>query len=182
MNSHNMQQPQDTREVWQRGPVEGVPGLLQPVAHALLQALEETVRYTENFPEKLLWEKPADVASVGFHLLHLRGVIDRLFTYARGEALTVEQLKALSVEQQASDETIGTLVQALRGQVEKAVAQLKATAENTLMDRRTIGRKQIPTTALGLLFHAAEHTQRHVGQLLVTTRIQTKNPESLPTP
>jgi hypothetical protein len=24
---------------------------------------------------------------------------------------------------------------------------------------------------LGLLFHAAEHTQRHVGQLLVTARV-----------
>jgi uncharacterized damage-inducible protein DinB len=169
-----MQQPQDTREVWQRGPVEGVPGLLQPVAHALLQALEETVRYTENFPDQLLWEKPANVASVGFHLLHLRGVIDRLFTYAREEALTADQLKALSAEQQPSDDTVAALVQALRRQVERAVAQLRATDENTLMDRRTIGRKQIPTTVLGLLFHAAEHSQRHLGQLLVTTRIQTQ--------
>jgi hypothetical protein len=27
---------------------------------------------------------------------------------------------------------------------------------------------------LGLLVHAAEHTQRHVGQLLVTVRVQSK--------
>jgi uncharacterized damage-inducible protein DinB len=164
--------PQDTREVWQRGPVEGVPPLLQPVAHALLQALEETVRYTENFPQKLLWEKPSNLASVGFHLLHLRGVIDRLFTYARGEALGVEQLKALSAEQQPSDESLPTLVEALRQQIQIAISQLKHTDENTLLERRTIGRKQIPTTVLGLLFHAAEHSQRHVGQLLVTSRIQ----------
>jgi uncharacterized damage-inducible protein DinB len=163
---------QDTREVWQRGPVEGVPGLLQPVAHALLQALEETVRYTENFPEKHLWEKPADLASVGFHLLHIRGVIDRLFTYARGEGLSVEQLKSLSAEQHPSDDKAPVLIEALRQQIHVAISQLKDTDENTLLERRTIGRKQIPTTVLGLLFHAAEHTQRHVGQLLVTSKIQ----------
>jgi uncharacterized damage-inducible protein DinB len=163
---------QDSREVWQRGPVEGVPALLQPVAHALLQALEETVRYTDNFPQKLLWERPANLASVGFHLLHLRGVIDRLFTYARGEALSVEQLKALSAEQHPSTDTSDTLVEALRQQIQSAVSQLKHTDENTLLERRTIGRKQIPTTVLGLLFHAAEHSQRHVGQLLVTSRMQ----------
>ena len=164
--------PQDSREVWQRGPLEGVPALLQPVAHALLQAMEETVRYTENFPQELLWEKPANVASVGFHLLHLRGVIDRLFTYARGEALSAEQLKALSAEQQPSNDKLQALVDALRQQIQSAVSQLKVTDENILLERRTIGRKQIPTTVLGLLFHAAEHSQRHVGQLLVTSRIQ----------
>ncbi|HEY9490173.1 MAG TPA: DinB family protein, partial [Chryseosolibacter sp.] len=69
----------DTREFWQRGPVDGVPSLLQPVAHALLQAVEEADRYTIDFPPEFLWKRPADVASVGFHLLHIAGVIDRLF-------------------------------------------------------------------------------------------------------
>lgn len=163
----------DTREVWQRGPVEGVPALLQPVAHALLQALEETEKYTENFSVNLLWERPAHVASVGFHLLHLRGALDRLFTYARGEALTAEQLKALSAEQQIPAELhqVSDLMDAFRQQVQKAIDQLKSTDKSILLQARTIGRKQIPTTVLGLLFHAAEHTQRHVGQLLVTARI-----------
>jgi hypothetical protein len=31
----------DQGEVWQRGPINGVPGLLQPVAHALLQVVED---------------------------------------------------------------------------------------------------------------------------------------------
>ena len=39
------------------------------------------------FPPSLLWTRPAGLASVGFHLQHIAGVIDRLFTYARGEAL-----------------------------------------------------------------------------------------------
>jgi uncharacterized damage-inducible protein DinB len=150
-----------------------VPPLLQPVAHTLLQALEEAEKYMEKFPLNLLWEKPAHVASVGFHLQHLRGVLDRLFTYARGEALTAEQLKALSSEQQApaGPYQVNDLVDAFRKQVQKAIDQLKNTDESILLQGRTLGRKQIPTTVLGLLFHAAEHSQRHIGQLLVTARI-----------
>lgn len=163
----------DNREVWQRGPVEGIPSLLQPVAHALLQVVEEAERHTENFPADLLWERPADVASVGFHLLHIRGVVDRLFTYARGESLTAQQLAELSSEKQSPAEVVqpGDLVNDLRQRVEKAIVQLRNTPESTLSDARAIGRKQIPTTVAGLLFHAAEHSQRHIGQLLVTARI-----------
>ena len=107
-------------EVWQRGPIEGVPALLQPVAHALLQAAEEAGRHTQNFSPERLWDKPANVASVGFHLLHIRGVVDRLFTYARGEALTTEQLKELSAEKEVQNTSLPDLVEAFRDQVEKA--------------------------------------------------------------
>ena len=172
----------DTREFWQRGPVDGVPSLLQPVAHALLQAVEEADRYTVDFPPEYLWKRPADVASVGFHLLHIRGVIDRLFTYARGEALNASQLDELAAEKQIPAEVIqpSILVKKLRLQLDKAITQLKNTPESSLTEGRTIGRKQIPTTVQGLLFHAAEHSQRHVGQLLVTARVVRANLKSLP--
>ena len=168
-----MNDPNDTREVWQRGPVPGVPPLLQPVAHALLQAVEEAEKHTVGFPPHLLWERPGGMASVGFHLLHLRGVIDRLFSYAQGKALTPLQLKELAAEKEVPDNNIGPgeLVQKLREQVQQAIDQLSKTSEASLTDARTLGRKQIPTTVIGLLFHAAEHAQRHVGQLLVTARI-----------
>jgi uncharacterized damage-inducible protein DinB len=168
-----MDQPEN-REVWQRGPIEGIPGLLQPVAHALIQAGEDITRFTKGFPPALLWERPAGVASVGFHLMHISGVVDRLFTYAREEALTPEQLKHLYAEAELQDRALSAenLVEAFHRQVEKAIAQLKNTDPAILMNARAIGRKQIPTTVLGLLFHAAEHTQRHVGQLLVTVRVQ----------
>lgn len=163
----------DTREVWQRGPIEGVPPLLQPVAHALLQAVEDAGRYTDDFPSDLLWEKPAQLASVGFHLLHMRGVVDRLFTYARGESLTPVQLEELAAEKEIPPNPVEArdLVKILRNQVDQAIAQLRNTPEATLTEGRTIGRKQIPTTVSGLLFHSAEHCQRHIGQLLVTSRI-----------
>ena len=67
-------------EVWLRGPVPGVPPPLQPVAHALLQAREEIEAMMQGFPEHKLWERPAGVASVGFHLQHFSGVLSRLFS------------------------------------------------------------------------------------------------------
>lgn len=163
-----------TPEVWLRGPIPDVPPLLQPVAHALLQAREEVDTYLRDFPDELLWTRPAGVASVGFHLQHVRGVVDRLFTYARGEMLTKQQLEVLAEEGQppAPDTSARDLVQAFHEQVDRALEQLRTTDEATLTEPRGVGRAQLPSTVLGLLVHAAEHTQRHVGQLLVTVRVQ----------
>lgn len=165
--------PTDPREVWLRGPRPDVPPLLQPVAHALLQAREEVAELLHDFPEALLWQKPAGVASVGFHLQHLTGVLDRTFTYARSQQLTPEQLAALAGEGKSppADGSAPALVQAFHEQVERALTQLRITSETTLMETRGVGRAQFPSTVLGLLVHAAEHTMRHVGQLSVTVRV-----------
>lgn len=156
-------------EVWMRGPVADVPMVLQPVAHALLQATEEVEEALYGFDDNNLWTKPAGMASVGFHLQHMRGVIDRLFTYARSETLTAVQFEYLQREG-AGEETSSELVQRFKQQVQVALNQLRATSGQEVFASRGIGRKQIPTTMLGLLFHAAEHTQRHLGQLLVTVK------------
>lgn len=160
-------------EVWQRGPVAGIPALLQPVAHALLQAREEVISLMQGFPENLLWERPAGVASPGFHLQHLSGVLDRLFTYALGGSLSTGQLEMLRMESVAPQPgvTIEKLISRFSAQIDQALQQLAATDESTLTDFRGVGRKQIPTTVIGLLGHAAEHTMRHVGQLNVTVRV-----------
>ena len=161
-----------TLEVWQRGPVDGVPGLLQPVAHALLQAAEDIEKEIAGFPPSLLWEKPGGVASVGFHIRHATGVVNRLFTYAKGEMLSHEQMSLLKLETAADPSASPQpLAENFKAEVARAIAQLKATDINTLTDHRGVGRKQIPSTVIGLLFHAAEHVQRHVGQLIVTARI-----------
>jgi uncharacterized damage-inducible protein DinB len=150
-----------------------IPPLLQPVAHALLQAREEVMAGMSGFPEELLWERPAGVASVGFHLQHLAGVLDRLFTYARGKPLDERQLRAFAAEG-LPDPQVRTqdLVGAFHAQVDRALDQLRITAEGTLTEYRAVGRAHLPSTTLGLLVHAAEHTQRHLGQLLVTVRVQ----------
>jgi len=160
-------------EVWQRGPVDGIPALLQPVAHTLLQAREEVNELMHDFPDQLLWEKPANMASPGFHLEHMCGVINRLFTYARAEALDEEQLRYLSSEgtPYLDEEIAKNLVAAFNTQIDAAIKQLGQTDENSLTAPRGIGRAQIPTTVIGLLFHTAEHVMRHTGQLLVTVRV-----------
>ena len=124
----------------------------------------------KEFPESLLWEKPGNLASVGFHLQHLSGVLDRLFTYAEGKRLEEIQLKRLSQESQAhfEDLTSKILVERYDHQVDLCLEQLSRTRESSLTEFRGIGRKQIPTTVIGLLFHSAEHCMRHTGQLLVT--------------
>lgn len=162
-------------EVWLRGPLPHIPSLLQPVAHALLQAREEVNILMIDFPVHLLWKQPAGVASVGFHLQHLSGVLDRLFSYANAQSLSEEQLKYLSLEGKENNLSSNELVLLFNKQIDKAIDQLINTKEETLLQPRGVGRAQIPSTVLGLLFHAAEHTQRHVGQLLVTVKVIKSN-------
>jgi uncharacterized damage-inducible protein DinB len=138
-----------------------------------MQARDEVRSMLAAFPDHLLWERPAGVASVGFHLRHMAGVIDRLFTYARGEQLSELQRSALAAEGQPGDESIGTsaLLDDLSAQIDRALAQLKAIPVETLGEPRGVGARRLPSTVLGLLFHTAEHVQRHAGQLLVTAKV-----------
>ena len=162
-------------EVWMRGPIAGLISYLQPIAHAILQAREEVNLMMIDFPNELIWERPNNIASVAFHLQHLSGVLDRLFTYANNQILNEEQLELLALESDSTQFlTVKMLLTRFNNQVNKALTQLKNIEEKTLLEPRGIGRKQIPTNQLGLLFHAAEHTQRHVGQLLVTVRMLKK--------
>lgn len=168
-----MMQKEKLPEVWLRGPVENIPSLLQPVAHTLLQAREEVNELLEDFPNEFLWEKPAGAASTGFHLQHLSGVLDRLFTYAQGNELDKEQLATLKREgdSQQTKATAAELVDAFNAQVDKALNYLREVDERKLTDYRSVGRAQLPSTIMGCLFHAAEHTMRHLGQLIVTVRV-----------
>jgi len=160
-------------EVWLRGPIEGISPLLQPVAHALLQAREEVNALMTDFPEILLWVQPVGMASPGFHLQHLAGVLDRLFTYARGEALTEHQLHKLATEGKMPEisYSVINILEVFNRQVDEAIKQLSDTDESILTERRLVGRGQVPSTVIGLYTHAAEHIMRHLGQLLVTSRI-----------
>jgi len=158
-------------EVWLRGPLPNVPPLLQPIAHALLQATEEISALMSDFPDAWLWQRPAGVASVGFHLQHLTGVLDRLFSYAQGKALDEYQLRYLKTEGMETDLNASLLVDKFKNQVQRSIQLLIAIGDQGLTDHRGVGRAGLPSTVIGLLTHAAEHTMRHTGQLLVTVRI-----------
>ena len=159
-------------EWWQRGPVDGVPALLQPVAHILLQVRESVGEIVEPLTESEWNARPGGVASAAFHVRHITGVIDRLFTYARGSALSQEQFAALQGEggELRTDE-IAQVLAALSVRVDAAIAELGTVDVATLGDFRPVGRARLPSTVIGCLVHGAEHAMRHVGQLSVTARI-----------
>ena len=159
-------------EWWQRGPIDGVPGVLQPIAHILLQVRESVGEIVEPLTEQEWNARPAGVASAAFHVRHMTGVIDRLFTYARGSALSAEQLAAIPLEGaelRAAD--VATALAALSARVDAALGELRAIDITTLGEFRGVGRAQLPSTVIGCLVHGAEHAMRHVGQLSVTVRV-----------
>jgi len=159
-------------EAWLRGPVPDIPALLQPVAHGLMQCREELTARVSGLTPDQIWARPLGAASIGFHARHAAGSLDRLFTYARGELLSAAQQAALAAEEhpEFASDIDRRLVAGFDAAVERALEQLRLTNEATLLEARGVGRAQLPSTVLGLLFHAAEHTQRHVGQLVTTAK------------
>jgi hypothetical protein len=159
---------------WLSGPIDGVPPLLQPVAHALVQADVDLQGVLPPLSMDVVWARPGGAASIGFHAAHSRGSLDRLFTYARGQALNETQLATLAAEK--SLDRAGSakeLAADFASGIARALAQLRSTPESELLARREVGRGRLPSTVIGLLVHAAEHTATHVGQLITTAKILT---------
>lgn len=163
----------DLPEVWLRGPLPDIQPLLQPFAHALLQAVEDVRRTVASLSADHLWARPGGAPSVGFHVRHAAGRLDRLLTYARGEGLSAEQLAFLASEGEPGfpPDQAAVLTSSFERQVDRALAQVRATPESALLEPRGVGRLELPSTVVGLLVHAAEHTQRHVGQIITTAKI-----------
>ena len=99
--------------------------------------------------------------------------MDRLLTYARGEALSREQMEVLAAEKAEDLEPDAgmRLLARFEAAIEEALKQIRGTRESTLLESRAVGRARLPSTVLGLLFHVAEHTQRHAGQLATTAKV-----------
>ena len=158
-------------EPWLRGPIAGMPAMVMPAAYALMQAAEDIPSAVSGLTTEQLWARPGGAASVGFHLQHVTGSIDRLLTYARGEMLSAAQLLALRAEQveESGDaaEFARRTVTAIRG----AIDVMRETPPVLYLETREVGRERLPTTVLGLLVHVAEHTQRHAGQIIATAKV-----------
>lgn len=157
-------------EVWMRGPVANVNPWLQPVVHSLLQTKEEIESLAERLTDEELWQRPGGAASIGYHLDHIGGSLDRLFTYARGEMLSPAQFAALKEEGLERGRRLREVIDGTKAAIDRAVEAVKATPYDTLLAARKIGRAGLPTTTLGLLFHGAEHSLRHSGQAITTVK------------
>jgi uncharacterized damage-inducible protein DinB len=157
-------------EPWMRGTHEDVPAVLRAVIHALELAREDVERWCGHFNHEEWNMRPHGMASAAFHVRHMARSIDRLLTYAEGESLTSEQLEELKseMEQNANGDNVLDEFKAALGKAEK---RIRSFAGSDLEAKRTLGRKALPTSVGGLLVHVADHTSRHVGQVVTTAKL-----------
>ena len=157
-------------EPWLRGPLPGVSPLIAPVLYSFEQAVEDLTRHTAGLSTRQLWERRSGLPSVGFQLRHIAGSVDRLTTYLLGLQLDDLQMAVLRSEAEPGA-SLQELLDGLREALASAAARIRSIDPATLPEPRAVGRKQLPTTVLGLLVHIAEHTQRHVGQAISTAKL-----------
>jgi uncharacterized damage-inducible protein DinB len=163
-------QKSDLPEPWLRGTLTDVPAVHRAVLHALELAREDLERWCDGLTDEELHSRPGEIAPVAFHLRHIARSIDRLLTYAEGRSLSAEQLSAMKSEMEPTgsrNELMAELVVALA----KSGKRIRAFAQKQLEEERYVGKKQLPTSVGGLLVHVADHTQRHVGQAIITAKI-----------
>ena len=160
-------------EPWLRGSVEGFEPLVMPIVHALMQVREDLESLVASVPAEHVWQRPGGAASIGFHIRHLGGALDRLLTYARGEMLSETQTAAARSESDPGDPapSLSEVAEGTYASINHALDQLRATSHEKLLVPRKVGRAGLPSTTLGLLFHAAEHSTRHAGQAISTAKI-----------
>jgi hypothetical protein len=165
-------------EPWLRGPLAGVHPLVAPTLHAFTQAREDLAQWTVGLTDVQIWLRPYGLAPVGFHLRHIAGSVERLTTYLRGQQLTPLQLQAVRRELDHNETNPGPgqsqLIAEVNEALHKSEQTIKAIAPSSFTEPRRVGRKELPTTVIGLVVHLAEHTQRHVGELIVTAKLARK--------
>jgi uncharacterized damage-inducible protein DinB len=157
-------------EPWLRGPVPGVHPLITPVLYAFEQAREDLAKFTAPLTPEQLRATPHGFGSVGFHIRHIAGSTGRLITYLEGRQLTAAQMEELRAEKEPLAGGREELLAALERSLRHAEDIIRAIDPATLTEARSVGRKHLPTTVIGLLTHIAEHTQRHVGQAITMAR------------
>ena len=162
-------------EAWLSGKLDGFAPVMMPAAHALSQAITDLKNSAADLRGEELLAKPNGAPSAAFHLRHIAGSVDRLLTYAKNENLSDAQFDFLKLETLESSElNAEELVRQAVSAIENALEFCKTVSEEILFEERTVGRKRLPTNVFGLLFHIAEHTARHVGQIITTERIVRK--------
>lgn len=157
-------------EPWLRGPVTGVHPLAAPVFFSFAQVREDLARFTTGLTRDQVWQSFPPAPSLGFHLKHIAGSVDRLATYLSGSQLTDEQLLFLKQESQP-DADLPELMSGIEASLRNAESILSKLDPATLYDARFVGRRHLPSTVIGLIVHLSEHTQRHLGQAITTAQV-----------
>ena len=157
-------------EPWLRGPVAGVHPSLAPALYVFEQTREDLATHTAGLSTADVWARPHGLAPLGFHLRHIAGSVDRLATYLAGRGLNDEQMMALHGEMEPGAE-LNILLADVDRALLRAEEVIRALDPNTFGDTRYVGRQQLPVTAIGLVVHIAEHTERHLGQAISAAKL-----------
>jgi uncharacterized damage-inducible protein DinB len=157
-------------EPWLRGTLTEVDALRRQVLHSLQMTGEDVEQWCASLSDGEMHARPFGVASVAFHLRHIAGSLDRLLTYAEGNALSGAQMDALhgEMDDPASAELVLAEFRAGLGEAQQRVRMISASSYE---EPRFVGRAGLPSTVGGLLVHCAEHTQRHLGQAITTVKV-----------
>jgi uncharacterized damage-inducible protein DinB len=161
--------PKIEPEPWLRGTLTDVPPVTRAVLHALELAREDVERWAEDLTDVELNARKLDLPSVAQQVRHIARSVDRLLTYAEGNQLSDAQMAALRSEGDATPRE--EMFAEFRSAMDEAMRRVRAFEPTQLDETRAVGRKQLPTTVGGLLVHVADHTQRHVGQLVTTVKV-----------
>lgn len=160
-------------EPWLRGTYADVPAAGRAVLHALDLALDDLTKWTAGLTDVEVHASPLGLTPVAFHLRHIAGSTDRILTYAEGGQLSAEQLAALKAEQggEGNQESLAALLAGVEVSLRDAATRIRVLATADLNTARFVGRKQLPTSIGGAMIHVADHTQRHVGQVVTTAKV-----------
>jgi uncharacterized damage-inducible protein DinB len=162
--------PANYVEPWLRGTHAEVPAVGRAVLHAFDLALDDLTKWTERLTDAEIHAEPLGLTSLAFHLRHIARSTDRLLSYAEGNQLSLEQLSALKAER-TGGEPLAVLLAEIEASFSNAAERVRVLATANLDTFRGVGRKQLPTSIGGALVHVADHTQRHVGQVVTTAKV-----------
>ncbi len=157
-------------EPWLRGAMEGVPLPVMPLFFSFALVREDLLTHVQDLTTEEIWKPVAGPATVGFHIRHLAGSVDRLVTYLEDKQLRAEQLAFLQNEKVPGAD-FAELFAETNSELQNAEQRLLQLDLSSFDAPRYVGRQRLEVTALGLLVHIAEHTQRHSGQIITTTKI-----------
>ncbi|ADW69393.1 DinB family protein [Granulicella tundricola] len=156
-------------EPWLRGTLTEIDAVPRQILHALELAAEDCTRWCDDLTEPELNARPYGLPSVAFHMRHIARSLDRLLTYADDRWLDEDQLAALDTEHDPI--TREPLFQEFTLGLSEAAQRVRAFNPDRYDQKRSVGRNRLPSTLGGLLVHCAEHTQRHVGQMVTTAKL-----------
>jgi uncharacterized damage-inducible protein DinB len=157
-------------EPWLQGTLTDLPVLQRAILHSLQMAQEDATKWCGGLDDREIRARPFGLASVAFQLRHIARSLDRFCCYAEGVPLNEQQLAALAAEMEDSG-TRDSIFSELEASLDNTRRRLDEIIRQPLDSPIAIGRKRLPTTLAGLLVHVAEHTQRHVGQAITTTKV-----------